>query len=64
MGKIVGGTQMLNNMIYSRGHPEDYKGWFGPPGKYNYETDILPYFKKMENFIETSASKNNLIVIS
>lgn len=46
MGKIVGGSMYLNNLVYLRGHSRDYKNWFGEA--YNYEEDILPYFKRSE----------------
>lgn len=48
-GKAVGGTSVVNFMIYSRGAPADYDGWqaLGNPGwSYN---DVLPYFIKSEN---------------
>lgn len=49
-GKVVGGSSVLNYMLYSRGHHEDFDRWsrFGNPG-WSYE-EILPYFKKVENF--------------
>ncbi|XP_076396393.1 glucose dehydrogenase [FAD, quinone] isoform X1 [Megachile rotundata] len=48
-GKAVGGTSVVNFMIYSRGSPSDYDGWVaqGNPG-WSYR-DVLPYFKKSEN---------------
>lgn len=48
-GKAVGGTSVVNFMIYSRGAPADYDGWqaLGNPG-WSYE-DVLPYFIKSEN---------------
>lgn len=41
---------MSNWMIYVRGHPKDYDEWeqMGNQG-WSYE-DVLPYFKKSENF--------------
>nr|XP_026484397.1 glucose dehydrogenase [FAD, quinone]-like [Vanessa tameamea]XP_026484398.1 glucose dehydrogenase [FAD, quinone]-like [Vanessa tameamea]XP_026484399.1 glucose dehydrogenase [FAD, quinone]-like [Vanessa tameamea] len=48
-GKVLGGSSVLNFLIYQRGHPEDYNDWvrMGNNGwSYN---EILPYFKKSEN---------------
>lgn len=45
-GKGVGGTQLINNMIYERGHEDDYRNWFGTINDvYNFTKDILPYFR-------------------
>lgn len=49
MGKIVGGTSRLNNMLYVRGHPSDYKDWYKDQEGFDYERDVLYYFKKMED---------------
>lgn len=57
MGRIVGGTGRINNMIYSRGHPKDYESWYQDLDGYNYEYDVLNYFKKNENNI--GIYKNN-----
>ncbi|CAK1548338.1 unnamed protein product [Leptosia nina] len=48
-GKVLGGSSVLNFLIYQRGHPDDYNDWarMGNDG-WNY-TEILPYFKKSEN---------------
>ncbi|XP_014484988.1 PREDICTED: glucose dehydrogenase [FAD, quinone]-like [Dinoponera quadriceps] len=47
-GKAVGGTSVVNFMIYSRGAPADYDGWqaLGNPG-WSYR-DVLPYFIRSE----------------
>lgn len=48
-GRVLGGSSVLNFLIYQRGHPEDYNDWarMGNEG-WSYD-EILPYFKKSEN---------------
>ncbi|XP_076293772.1 glucose dehydrogenase [FAD, quinone] [Lasioglossum baleicum] len=50
-GRAVGGSSVVNFMIYSRGSPDDYDDWAkqGNPG-WSYR-DVLPYFKKSENCV-------------
>ncbi|XP_011645474.1 glucose dehydrogenase [FAD, quinone]-like [Pogonomyrmex barbatus] len=47
-GRAVGGTSVVNFMIYSRGTSYDYDGWeaLGNPG-WSYES-VLPYFIRSE----------------
>ncbi len=49
-GRVVGGSGSLNGMLYVRGHATDYDNWayMGNPG-WDYE-NVLPYFKKSEDF--------------
>ena len=48
-GKVFGGSNSINGMIYARGIPADYNNWakMGADGwTYN---EVLPYFLKSEN---------------
>ncbi|MFB6309142.1 MAG: GMC family oxidoreductase, partial [Haloarculaceae archaeon] len=49
-GKALGGSTVINGMAYVRGHPYDFDNWadLGNDG-WSYD-DLLPYFKKSENF--------------
>ncbi|XP_050590924.1 glucose dehydrogenase [FAD, quinone]-like [Bombus affinis] len=48
-GKVIGGTSMLNYMLYVRGNKKDYDMWeqLGNTG-WSYD-DVLQYFKKSED---------------
>ena len=49
-GKVLGGSSALNGMIYVRGAKSDYDAWAynGAPG-WSYR-DVLPYFKRSEDY--------------
>jgi len=49
-GKVIGGSSSINGMVYVRGHARDYDTWaeMGADG-WGYG-DVLPYFKRMENW--------------
>ncbi|KAL4768835.1 hypothetical protein BDW60DRAFT_210549 [Aspergillus nidulans var. acristatus] len=53
-GKAVGGSSLLNRMVFDRGSKADYDRWeaLGNPG-WSWR-DLLPFFKKSENFTPPS----------
>ncbi|MEP6860047.1 MAG: GMC family oxidoreductase N-terminal domain-containing protein [Deltaproteobacteria bacterium] len=48
-GKVIGGSNSFNAMVYIRGHRDNYDEWrdLGNPG-WGY-ADVLPYFKRSED---------------
>ncbi len=49
-GKVIGGSGSINAMVYVRGQPRDFDDWkaLGNDG-WGWD-DVLPYFKKSEDF--------------
>ncbi|MBP6019287.1 MAG: GMC family oxidoreductase N-terminal domain-containing protein [Burkholderiaceae bacterium] len=50
-GKGLGGSTLINGMIYVRGQPQDFDRWAQDEGAtgWGYD-DIKPYFEKLENY--------------
>lgn len=49
-GKGLGGSTLINGMIYVRGQPQDYDGWAQSGCDGWSWRDVLPYFLKVEDF--------------
>ena len=49
-GKVIGGSSSINGMIYVRGHPKDFDHWAESGAQGWAYADVLPYFKRMENW--------------
>lgn len=55
-GKMLGGCSSINAMIYQRGNPKDYDHWASLGNQGWSYADLLPLFKRSENF-EPGASE-------
>ncbi len=54
-GKVIGGSGSINAMVYVRGQPHDFDDW-KVRGNIGWGwDDVLPFFKKSEDFDESSA---------
>ena len=49
-GKVIGGSSSINGMVYVRGHARDYDHWQESGANGWSYADVLPYFKRMENW--------------
>lgn len=49
-GKVIGGSSSINGMVYVRGHACDYDHWAESGAQGWAYADVLPYFKRMENW--------------
>src|SRR3954454_14465796 len=49
-GKVVGGGSSINAMFWARGNPGDYDRWAaGGAAGWSWD-EVLPYFRRLENF--------------
>lgn len=48
-GRGLGGSSLINAMIYVRGQPQDYDGWAAAGAEGWSWADVLPYFKRSED---------------
>ncbi|XP_050520136.1 glucose dehydrogenase [FAD, quinone] [Daktulosphaira vitifoliae] len=57
-GKVIGGSSVLNTMLYVRGNRRDFDNWaaMGNPG-WSFE-EVLPYFKKSQDQRNPYLAKN------
>ncbi|CAG2104016.1 unnamed protein product [Medioppia subpectinata] len=57
-GRVLGGSSVLNYMLYIRGNSRDYDGW-AKNGAYGWSWDeVLPYFIKSEDNRDPSIAYN------
>jgi choline dehydrogenase len=51
-GRVLGGGSSVNAMMYVRGNPRDFDHWHGLGNDGWRYADVLPYFRRAENFID------------
>lgn len=51
-GKVLGGCSSINGMLYLRGQAADYDGWQQSGLRGWGWDDVLPYFKKSEDYVD------------
>ena len=49
-GKVIGGSSSINGMVYVRGHARDFDHWAEAGAAGWAYADVLPYFRRMENW--------------
>ena len=49
-GKVIGGSSSSNGMFYVRGHAKDFDHWAESGAQGWSYADVLPYYKRMENW--------------
>jgi len=49
-GKMLGGSSSINGMVFVRGQPQDYDHWAQLGNRGWSYSDVLPIFRKMENY--------------
>jgi choline dehydrogenase len=49
-GRVLGGSSAINAMMWYRGHPADYDAWEASGAKGWAFKDVLPYFKRCEDW--------------
>ena len=49
-GRVLGGSSSINGMVYVRGHARDFDHWADQGADGWRFADVLPYFRRMENW--------------
>ncbi|XP_050540014.1 glucose dehydrogenase [FAD, quinone]-like [Daktulosphaira vitifoliae] len=59
-GNMLGGTSSMNAMMYFRGTKKNFNGWESNGNTGWSFNDVLPYFKKSENFTDSKRFNSNI----
>ena len=59
-GKVLGGCSSINAMVYMRGQAADYDRWASIGNKGWSWNEVLPYFKKHEDFVHGPDEFHNI----
>jgi len=55
-GKVLGGGSSINGMVYDRGFHSDYDRWAQAGNRGWSFAEVLPYFKRLENYLPSTDS--------
>jgi choline dehydrogenase len=59
-GKTLGGSSSINGLVYVRGHARDFDGW-RQQGNVGWGwNDVLPYFKRSENYFRGASDAHGV----
>ncbi|KAF8792820.1 Glucose dehydrogenase like protein [Argiope bruennichi] len=62
-GRVLGGSSVINYMLYVRGNRKDYDSW-AEAGAYGWSwKDVFPYFLKSEDNRDPAIAKNGFVLI-
>jgi choline dehydrogenase-like flavoprotein len=56
-GRGLGGSGLINGMVYVRGQPADYDGWAAAGATGWAHADVEPYFRRIEDYAQARAGR-------
>lgn len=58
-GRGLGGSGLINGMVYLRGQAADYDGWAAAGATGWAHADVEPYFRRIENYAQAGAGRGD-----